>query len=136
MKKHLFTLILSLFIMVPAGLNAQSADGVAKGKRGGYIMGAEGQVNFEVVTKGTAIHFYPCTIDGSALAEAPATVDITIIAIETTQKLTVNEVAMEDGSFTVNYNLDFPIYMYSVSYVKNGEQTTLKYRVPGAPQAR
>jgi hypothetical protein len=136
MKKHLFTLILSLIFIVPMGLNAQSTEGVAKGKRGGYIMGGEQQVNFEVVTNGTTLKFFPCTADGSALTEAPATVDITIIAIETTKKVTQTEIPLIDGSFTVNYNLDYPMYMYAVSYTMNGQQNTMKFRVPGAPQAR
>lgn len=118
------------------GLNAQSTDGVAKGKRGGYIMSDEQQVSFEVVTNGSTLKFFPCTTDGSALAEAPATADITIIAIETTKKLTQTEIPLIDGSFTVNYDLDYPIYMYSVSYTMNGQQNTMKFRVPGAPQAR
>jgi hypothetical protein len=135
MKKHLFTLILSLIFIVPMGLNAQSTDGVAKGKRGGYIIGGEQQVNFEVVTSGSTLKFYPCTANGSALAEAPAVVDITVVGIETTQKVTQTEIPLQDGSFTVNYDLDYPIYMYSVSYTMNGETNTVKFRVPGA-QAR
>ncbi len=135
MKKHLFAFILSLIFIVPLGLNAQSTDGVAKGKRGGYMIGGEQQVNFEVVTSGSTLKFFPCTADGSALAEAPAVADITVIAIETSQKLVQNEVPLEDGSFTVNYNLDYPIYMYSISYTINGENNTVKFRVPGA-QAR
>ena len=111
MKKHLFTLILSLIFIVPMGLNAQSADGVDKGKRGGYIMGGEQQVNFEVVTNGTTLKFFPCTSDGSVLTEAPATADITIIAIETTKKVTQTEIPLLDGSFTVNYDLGYPYYI-------------------------
>lgn len=135
MKKLLFTLFLSLIFMVPMGLNAQSTDGVVKGKRGGYLIGGEQQVNFEVVTTGTTLKFYPCTNDGSALTETPASADITIIAIETTQKVTQNEIPLQDGSFTMNYDLDYPIYMYAVSYSMNGKTETVKFRVPGA-QAR
>ncbi|MBK7965410.1 MAG: hypothetical protein IPK10_09055 [Bacteroidetes bacterium] len=135
MKKHLFTLFLSLIFMVPMGLNAQTTEGVAKGKRGGYIIGEEQQINFEVVTNGSTLKFYPCSADGVSLTEAPAVADITIIAIETSQKLTQNEIPLKDGSFTMEYNLDYPIYMYAVSYTMNGKTDTVKFRVPGA-QAR
>lgn len=135
MKKHLFTLFLGLMFMVPVGLNAQSTDGVVKGKRGGYLMGGEQQVNFEVVTNGTTIKFFPCGADGNALAEAPSVADITIVSVETSQKVAQTEVPLQDGSFTLNYTLDYPIYMYAVSYTLNGATNTVKFRVPGA-QAR
>jgi hypothetical protein len=132
MKKHLLTLILSLIFIVPVSLNAQSIDVVAKGKHGGYLMGGEQQVNFEVVTNGSVIKFFPCGADGSALAEAPAVADISVIAIETSKMVTQNAVPLQDGSFSVTYELDYPIYMYAVSYTMNGTTNTVKFRVPGA----
>ncbi|MBK7887406.1 MAG: hypothetical protein IPJ86_08910 [Bacteroidetes bacterium] len=135
MKKQLFSLIFSLVMILPIGLMAQS-DKLVKGKRGGYIVGGEQQVYFEIVDDGSKVNFYPCDMNGESLKVMPEMADITIVAIETTKQHFEKDVRINNGAFTVVPPRDYPLYLYSISYTFNDQQHAVKFRAPDAPQPR
>lgn len=135
MKKHLFSMIFTLMLIVPIGLMAQS-DKIVKGKRGGYIVGGEQQVYFEIVDNGTKVSFFPCDVNGEKLKVNPSKAEITIVAIETTKQFNQKDVELNNGAFTVNPPRDYPIYMYGINYTFNDQQYGIKFRVPGSPRPR
>lgn len=135
MKKHLLSLFFLVALLVPAGLFAQSAD-AAKGKHGGFLVSSDQRVFFEIVDDGSKIAFYPCTANGDALSNPPATVDISIVLLSTTEQANLTGVALVNGAYVVSPERPYPVYMYAVKYNYNDQKGAVKFRRPDMKQAR
>ncbi len=135
MKKHFISLIFSLLLVLPSVLFAQS-DNLVKGKRGGYIVGGEQQVFFEIVDNGGKISFYPCDRNGEILKVVPTSADIMVAYIESTQQYYQKEVKLMDGAFSVNPPRDYAVFLYGINYTFNDQPCAVKFRAPGAPTPR
>lgn len=136
MKKHLFAIVLGLIFIVPTAIIAQTSESIVKGTHGGYIMNSNQPVNFEVVDTGTEIKFHTNNATSSTAKINITDVNITIVFLETTKTVAMENVTPVDGVYSVSPNRDYPIFMYSISYKLNGQDQAVKFRVPGSPQPR
>ncbi len=135
MKKHFLTLLFAFLMIIPFTMSAQTDD-LVKGKRGGYIVGGEQQVYFEIVDDGSKIRFYPCDKAGEALKVTPEMADITIVYVESSKQHFEKDVEINDGAFTVTPSREYPVYIYGINYTYNDQQNAVKFRAPGAPRPR
>lgn len=135
MKKHLLSFFFTLALLVPVALQAQTPE-AGKGKHGGFIVGGEQQVYFEIVDDGTKITFYPCDKSGDILKVVPTVADLSVVYLLTTEQYQQKSVELNSGAFTMVPPRDYPVYMYSISYDFNGQHNAVKFRKPGSPQPR
>ena len=132
MKKLVFLFI----IVLPALCFAQPDSG--KGKRGGHLIpvSAQSALSFEIVDNGSTVSFYPMDREGNTPSVALENVDITVVALSTTVQLNEKNVQLREGAFTVPSSMDYPVYMYAISYTIDGKAYAVKHRLEGVGAPR